>query len=97
MSNFPCTKCGACCMNVKKLLPWYALPNGKCIHLMHDNTCAIYETRPDICRSDFIPKHIVREMFPTDNEYYRAAAEMCNKLQLYYGIDAKYRINISKI
>ena len=47
---FPCTKCGACCRNVKGL----GLPcddDGVCTNLIQDdNTCSMYEDRPLICR-----------------------------------------------
>lgn len=31
---------------------WPAKPDGSCIHLNADNTCAVYETRPLVCRVD---------------------------------------------
>ncbi len=30
---------------------WYLMVNNNCRHLMHDNRCGIYETRPNICRN----------------------------------------------
>ena len=59
MSSFPCSGCGACCRRVyafsKEELGEWGLStkkDGSCINLLDDNSCAIYETRPDICRVD---------------------------------------------
>ena len=51
--KFNCDGCGACC----KLVPDHALKafglpvseNGGCGHLKPDMSCAIYESRPDVC------------------------------------------------
>ena len=50
--SFGCWKCGACC-KIAGLTPQLAHWNrgdGACIHLQADNSCGIYETRPDVCR-----------------------------------------------
>jgi Fe-S-cluster containining protein len=54
MKKFPCQEnCGACCKhigNVKELAE-FDLGNGTCKHLTEDLKCAIYETRPFVCRT----------------------------------------------
>ena len=51
--KFNCDGCGACCRLVPdQALLYYGLPRserGGCGHLREDNSCAIYESRPDIC------------------------------------------------
>jgi Fe-S-cluster containining protein len=51
--------CGACCIAISISSPIPGMPAGKpagvrCIHLTHDNRCAIYDTplKPKVC-SDF--------------------------------------------
>ena len=44
-----CTKCGACC--VAPDISALGKPLGvRCPHLREDNLCAVYESRPQICR-----------------------------------------------
>lgn len=53
MKAFSCNGCGACCRAVKFIDPnWPTRLDGACINLTVDNRCAIYETRPLICRVD---------------------------------------------
>lgn len=53
MNDFKCTSCGACCkMLTKEFLDEHKMPehpSGGCGHLLPDKTCAIYNTRPEIC------------------------------------------------
>lgn len=50
---FACNGCGACCRRVTRVIPnWPTRPDGACVHLTQDNRCAIYETRPIVCRVD---------------------------------------------
>lgn len=45
-----CTRCGACC--VAPDIAALDKPLGmRCPHLRDDNLCAVYESRPDVCRS----------------------------------------------
>ena len=41
--TWKCQKCGSCCEVVA------------CEKLTHDNGCMIYETRPEICRTENFP------------------------------------------
>jgi Fe-S-cluster containining protein len=69
---FNCTKCGACCKRVG-LLKHPELPTKRnsleCVHLMPDDTCAIYENRPHVCRvSDNKPEGMTMERWHSMNE-----------------------------
>lgn len=48
---FPCEQCGLCCKHLEMIpqLKEFDSGDGRCIHLMDNNLCAIYENRPDIC------------------------------------------------
>ena len=60
---FPCSKCGACCRHIAKVLPHFDKGDGVCWHLTGDNLCAIYENRPFICNIDKIyDKHFKGRM-----------------------------------
>lgn len=60
--KFECSQCGLCCkLASPAVLDAIGLPHapsGGCGHLLPDNTCAIYETRPDLCRVDRMPKYM---------------------------------------
>lgn len=47
---FECWKCGACCRFIGFTSPALDRGDKACINLLEDNTCAIYESRPDVCR-----------------------------------------------
>lgn len=69
---FSCQMCGACCRNVsrwklhvselKSRFPELEISfpfnevAGCCEHLLSDNKCAIYEDRPNICRTTYFYK-----------------------------------------
>lgn len=48
-----CIKCGLCCRSAG-LIDGFPEPtiNNACIHLTESNECSIYDTRPDVCRSE---------------------------------------------
>lgn len=79
--NFPCTKCGACCQGVSALVGLPEKPDGSCRYLNPDNTCAIYEDRPDFCRIE-------------DWEDFEWIAIHCNKLQEDHGLPKSLRVII---
>lgn len=65
-SKFNCQRCGACC----RLAGCSDLPEIKamadegtdvCRHLLPNNLCAIYETRPWFCRVDETYERIIKE------------------------------------
>lgn len=74
------------------MMPGFPEPtdeNGVCTHLQADNTCGIYEDRPDICRIDFV-KRFFPEM--TEEEYLEATRRKCNEFQREDNMDRSYRI-----
>jgi len=75
--TFPCTRCGACCRRVGQspMTKHLAGADGRCVHLTTDNACAIYDSRPDICRVDLMLDRMGFD--PIDG--YRATAELCNQ------------------
>lgn len=77
--SFPCNKCGACCRMAwvsTELQSWgWVLPDGSCKHLLPDNTCDIYETRPEACRIDARKPHWVPE-----EVYHKVQKIVCNYL-----------------
>ena len=54
-------------------------PDGSCMNLRADNTCAIYEVRPEICR--------IRGRF-------EANASACNHMQVEDGIAESFRVKL---
>lgn len=91
MDEFPCTKCGACCRRASNF-PDFPEPtdeDGVCVHLQDDNTCGIYEDRPDVCRIKY-----VKRFFPdmSEEEYLEATRKMCNNFQREDRMDVSYRI-----
>jgi Fe-S-cluster containining protein len=54
--------------------------NGHCEHLKEDNTCAVYETRPDICRVDVTWYNHHRQRM-TKEEYFKKSEQACLDLQ----------------
>ena len=81
--NFPCDKCGACCHYVGQVpvMKSYDRGDGICKHLLPDNGCEIYETRPDICN--------VEKMFRTKwcedytwDEYVEQGVKFCERFKL---------------
>lgn len=71
--NWKCIQCGACCKNVKALLPDFALPDGRCSKLGEDNRCSIYDNRPEVCKMSFFGD--VKRM----NQVY--LARLCNDVR----------------
>jgi Fe-S-cluster containining protein len=73
---FACNGCGACCRQVRRVRPdWPARPDGACIHLTADNRCAIYETRPAVCRvAESRPARMTVELWHALNA--RACAQL---------------------
>lgn len=86
MKAFECSKCGACCRNVTNIpgLSELAMENGRCKHLMEDNTCEIYETRPLLCRVDESHALVAHIMSP--EEWQDRNYKACLVLQEKYAI-----------
>ena len=80
--SFPCTKCGASC-TLAGAHPGYPEPtlpaSRQCVHLLANNTCAIYRTRPSVCR--------------IAGDWAQNAAA-CNFLQVMTGTPRRFRLPI---
>lgn len=70
---------------------------------MEDNSCRIYETRPDICRVN-IESHKKNNTFlgrgalySTEKELFEASARACEKLILEDGLDKRYIPTLGEI
>lgn len=49
--------------------------DGSCVHLKEDNSCAIYKTRPMLCRVD----DMIDLLEVDKDEYYKLNISLCNK------------------
>lgn len=82
---FPCDKCGLCCKHINEIpeLQLFDSGNGRCINLLENNLCAIYETRPDICNvTKMFEKQYCSIM--SEDEYIKLNLEGCNHLKQKY-------------
>ena len=96
---FPCTGCGACCRHIESSeeLKDFDLGNGTCKHLNTiDNSCNIYDTRPDICKVDKMFEIKYYKEFSREN-FYIKNAEVCNYLQALHNLDESYRLDTKEI
>lgn len=77
--SFDCIKCGGCCRLLTRMpeLSDYDRGDGTCRYLTDDNLCAIYETRPVVCRVDLMKPHAL-----TDNYWHSANHEACSRIHL---------------
>lgn len=82
MINFPCSKCGECCRNIDHIIELKEFDNGhgSCVHLMADNSCAIYEVRPDICRIEVVYDKYFSKLY-AEQDFINLNVEACNKLK----------------
>jgi uncharacterized protein len=71
----------------------YETTDGVCSMLQPDNTCAVYDTRPDMCNIKTMSK--IRGI--TDlNEYYKINAQICNSWVQLNKLDSSYLINLEQ-
>ncbi len=86
-TDFPCTKCGACCRLIPDdALKYYNLPRSKhggCDHILPDNTCKIYDTRPDVCNVKIMWTNVHSKNI-TWEEYKTISEELCIILEGIY-------------
>ena len=73
-----CTKCGACC--VAPDIAALQKPLGeRCPHLTAENLCAVYESRPQICRdyaADWLCERIAAPTLPERVRNYLAVFDL---------------------
>lgn len=93
---FPCTSCGLCCQNITGIdeLKEYDLGNGICKYFNGiSNQCKIYTTRPRICQIETMFE-VKYNKYYTKKEFYTVNAKACNSLQISYGINEDFKVNI---
>jgi len=93
---FPCSGCGLCCQNIQEIkeLSKFDLGNGVCKYFdIKNNSCLIYENRPDICRIEKMFNVKYYKYF-TKAEFYLENAKVCNNIQEQYKLDKSFRINL---
>ena len=66
VTNWECTKCGACCMVGGLVIKAYDRGDGVCCYLGNNMLCGVYKNRPQVCRTSENPstdeeKHIACE------------------------------------
>lgn len=82
---FPCDQCGLCCKHLECVpeLKKFDSGNGKCVHLMDNNLCEIYHTRPDICNVSKMYQLHYKELM-SEAEYIKNNIEGCKALKIKY-------------
>lgn len=78
---FNCWMCGACChfCNIVPELKHFDRGDGVCINLREDNSCGIYESRPDVCNTRTMwNEHYSKGM--TWNQYVDYSERICVRL-----------------
>lgn len=75
--KFFCDKCGLCCKAIDKT---FDRGDGYCKYLTPENTCSIYEDRPDLCRVDKVYDIFYKDKL-TKEEYYKRTKDGCRKLK----------------
>lgn len=97
-SDFPCSKCGACCRRAGLLpdFPFQTDENGVCEHLTPENECEIYAERPDLCNIGTLYRQKYADLL-TLAKYYYLNALLCNKFMDEDGTDPDLRIAIEEI
>jgi Fe-S-cluster containining protein len=86
MAGFPCDRCGCCC--IRKVMTPAKLAHlcgpdeqGTCVHYRPEQGCAIYATRPAVCRNDQVfHTHGFSEQM-TWAVYVGVARALCHDLQ----------------
>lgn len=79
--EFKCDMCGECCRHVDKVPEASSLDRGDgvCKYLTDKNLCSIYNSRPNLCRGEYL-YHTKFSGMSVD-EYYAMMYELCKKLK----------------
>lgn len=102
-TRFKCERCGACCrlvgLSIVPEIRALAKENSAtCRHLLPNNLCAIYETRPLPCRVDELYEQMEPELKNkrTREEWHRLNYDNCKFLRSLLGIKEP-EVNKSRI
>ena len=92
--DFQCSKCGSCCRRAGQLNIMPQRDDGACVHLSIDNSCKIYETRPDFCRvSNMAILHNQKTGIPILS-YFKIASMICNNFIREDNLDKSFLIDV---
>lgn len=82
---FPCNRCGLCCRHLEQIpqLANFDSGNGRCIHLLDNNLCGIYEERPDICNVSKMYEQVYVE-FMSETDYIKMNIDGCSEIKKKY-------------
>lgn len=82
LSPFPCNACGKCCRRVSASPETAFLDRGDgvCQHFVEEtHLCAIYDTRPLVCRVEDYYRAKLKEVIPWE-DFVRLNVAICEKL-----------------
>lgn len=96
MEDFQCSKCGACCQRAGKMGIMPQREDGACIYLDADNSCKIYDTRPEFCRVNKMSEKNKQKFGMSTLEYYKFNNAICNSWIKEDRLDDFYLIDIGK-
>lgn len=84
--DFPCDQCGICCRAAGSIeeLKHFDRGDGACINLDDDNSCKIYDDRPEICNTRAV-YHKEYSKYWTWEEYCAFGEKVCNQLKEQFG------------
>ena len=104
---FPCTKCGLCCKNAKRLnaeiesyftlvpeelkFPHAINEDGSCSKLTAEGLCSVYDNRPLVCNLRGLGEKFNFDM----KKWYEQNAASCNAEQEKVGMDESFRVIIN--
>jgi len=95
MEEFPCTRCGLCCLNLDKVPVLIDFHNGdgRCQYYVEHKGCSIYEHRPLVCQIDnMYQTYFFNDLKKID--FYRKNAEICNQLQQEHQYSVRYKVKL---
>jgi Fe-S-cluster containining protein len=97
--DFPCTQCGSCCRRAGLVKEWvsagWADEGGPCKFLTPENLCAIYETRPEVCKADWVFENMPQYSRPSWAIYLKDSAKACNSMMDADGVPSRLRIGVT--
>ena len=73
----------------------YDKRTGRCSQLADDNTCMVYENRPDLCNIDKIYDRY-HWNWPSRIDWYKQNNRQCNKMILYHRLPKEFFVDISQ-
>lgn len=82
---FPCDRCGLCCKHLEEIpqLADFDSGDGRCIHLLDNNLCDIYEERPDICNVSKMYKQSFSKLM-SEEDFIKMNVEGCTEIKKKY-------------